>query len=223
MIIWNWLQDVSSGNAPLVLALLASLWVLAFTLTLSYTTYGMTVYASGVFFSIGGVGLVSLIFGTELRVAAYAIFGLLILSAVLCFILAIMLELQRDREACERERLFDRLQGRDRRNLQYTLPDRDNTYVQSRLNTALHVPEYGEHGEGAQKNKETVRLGYARRLLAKVKEAPLTPAERLETEEISRLFAYYLTKENWDAAELRAVNDLFSCVLKMSAKYSVAV
>lgn len=100
------------------------------------------------------------------------------------------------------------------RRLQYTLPDRDNSYVRARLNTALQT-------EGEEDTNERVDLEHARGLLAKIKEAPLSRAERLETEEMSKLVALYIQKERWSATDLRVVNDAFSRILKLSAKYAV--
>lgn len=107
------------------------------------------------------------------------------------------------------------------RQLQFVLPDRENTYVRSRLNTVLQVPDsrdYKQSGSG-----EPVRLSYARKLLAKVQAEKLSAAERLQVEDIGKTFALYLQKPRWDSADLRTVNDTFACLLKLSAKYAVAV
>ena len=65
---------------------------------------------------------------------------------------------------------------------QYTLPQRENTYVRDRLNTALQPPCLDEDC-----GQRTIRLGHARALLVKVQSAPLTVSERLQTEEIGRM------------------------------------
>lgn len=103
------------------------------------------------------------------------------------------------------------------RKLQYTLPDRDNSYLRERLSTVLRAEENSE-GEA---RFEAVRFLHARELLAKVKEAPLTRAERLETDEISNLIGLYLQKPRFSFEDVRVVNDTFSRLLKLSAKYSV--
>lgn len=106
------------------------------------------------------------------------------------------------------------------RRVEYALPDRENQYIRARLHTVLQAPKQ----EQTQESKcEPARLGYARKLLAKVLEAPLSAAERLQAEDISKTFALYLQKEKWDGNDLRTVNDTFSCLLKLSAKYAVAV
>lgn len=105
------------------------------------------------------------------------------------------------------------------RRVEFTLPERENSYVRARLHTALRT-------DGLQNTQEareefTVCLGYARELLAKVKGAPLSQAERLELEELEKLFALYFCKPKWTAYELRTVNDGCSRLLKLSAKYAV--
>ena len=106
------------------------------------------------------------------------------------------------------------------RRLQYSLPDRENSYVRARLNTVLQVPQhdYKKLGDG-----EPVRLAYAKKLLARVREEELSAAERLQTEDIGKTFALYLQKPRWNNEDLRVVNDTFSALLKLSAKYAVAV
>ncbi len=103
------------------------------------------------------------------------------------------------------------------RALRYTLPERDNLYVRARLNTALQT------GEQATDEPVELRLGYARKMLAKVKEAALSPVERLDVEELSSLIALYIEKEKWSSEDRRAVNEAFAKLLKLSAKYEIAV
>lgn len=105
------------------------------------------------------------------------------------------------------------------RKLKFTLPDRNNSFIQARLNTVLQ-PENKTESE-SDGEKKTFRLEHARQLLAKVKEAPLTKAERLEIEELSKLFNAYLKKYKLTNEDVRLLNEMFAYLLKMSAKYSV--
>ncbi|MBO5412590.1 MAG: hypothetical protein J6A38_05885 [Clostridia bacterium] len=115
------------------------------------------------------------------------------------------------------------------RQLQFTLPDRENAFVRSRLQTALHVDderleevwESVEENALKEKKEKSFRVEYAYRLLAKVKTAPLSVAERLQTDEMSKTLAVYMQKERWTANDLRVVNELFAGLLKLSAKYAV--
>ena len=110
-----------------------------------------------------------------------------------------------------------------RRRLQYTLPDRENSYVRTRLNTTLQVPKIGVNADMdiAKLDKNTVKLGYARQLLGKVREAPLSPAERLQAEEMEKAFALYFHKDGWTKEELQTINEICASILKLSAKYAV--
>ena len=101
--------------------------------------------------------------------------------------------------------------------MQYTLPQSENEYVRMRLQSALRVGQTDEEEEKWAR----VRLGYARVLLSKVKGAPLTVAERLQIEEMGKVFTLYRGKEAWTVEELRGLNDLCAALLKLSAKYAV--
>jgi predicted nucleic acid-binding Zn ribbon protein len=110
------------------------------------------------------------------------------------------------------------------RKVQYTLPEKDNTYIRERLNTALHTDVPAAKTENATQeigNKENFQTSYARKLLEKLQEAPLTKAERLEMQEVSRLFSAYLRKSRWTVEDVRLINDMFSYLLKISAKYAI--
>ena len=113
------------------------------------------------------------------------------------------------------------------RRLQYALPDKENAYVRARLGTALQAG-----AESASKMRELfitdkksvgVRLGYARKMAVKIQEAPLTPVERLDVEELASLIGLYMQKEKWSNGDLRTVNEVFSKLLKLSAKYSIVI
>lgn len=102
------------------------------------------------------------------------------------------------------------------RRIQYTLPQRENGYIRTRLQNGLKVENMDE---GARQVR--VRLGYARILLGKVNAAPLTVAERLQAEEMEKVLALYRGKNEWTAWEVRGVNDTCAALLKLAAKYAV--
>ena len=58
-------------------------------------------------------------------------------------------------------------------------------------------------------------------MLGKVKAAPLTIAERLQTDEMMKVFTLYQGKEEWSVEEVRSLNELCAQLLKLSAKYAV--
>ena len=105
----------------------------------------------------------------------------------------------------------------------YTLPERENEYVRTRLNTALQCKENGlnEDMDIGNEQIKPIKLGYAKQLLTEVRNAPLSPAERLQAEEMSRAFSMYLVKKSWTAEDIRAVNELCASLLKLCAKYAV--
>ena len=110
------------------------------------------------------------------------------------------------------------------RKVQYTLPEKENTYIRERLNTTLQVNMPASKAENSPQevgNKESFQTAYAKKLLMKIQEAPLTKAERLEMQEVSRLFSAYLRKSRWTVEDVRLINDMFSYLLKISAKYAL--
>jgi hypothetical protein len=115
---------------------------------------------------------------------------------------------QKERKRRERENAA--------RRSQFVLPDRDNTFVQARLCTALQ-PTEKEQGE----KREEFRFEYARKLLTKLKNAPLSTAERLQAEDLEKTLGLCLQKERLQADEIRLISDTFAAVLKLAAKYAV--
>ena len=69
--------------------------------------------------------------------------------------------------------------------------------------------------------QENFRADYAKKLFSKLQEAPLTKAERLEMQEVALLFSAYLKKSRWTVEDVRTMNDMFSSLLKISAKYAL--
>ena len=100
------------------------------------------------------------------------------------------------------------------RRVQYLLPSGENAFVRARLNSLLETNVGGS---------PCVDMGYARKLLLAVQEKPLSIGERLQVEDLEKVFAAYLKKPTWTAAELREVNDTFSVLMKLCAKHSVVV
>lgn len=107
------------------------------------------------------------------------------------------------------------------RKLQFTLPDKENAFVRARLNTVLSVSDERDDEWQGEEEKEHFTLSHARRLLIKLKEKKLSLADGLEVEEIAQMLKLYLKKETLTIGDIRAVNDTFACLLKLSAKYAV--
>ena len=130
---------------------------------------------------------------------------------------AVVLSLLVMARLCRLSRGILRRQHAHYRRVEYTLPDRENSYVRARLSTALR----GDMGAEEERTEYTVCLSYARELLAKLKAAPLTQAERLETDGLEGVFSLYFHKSKWSANDLRAVNGACARLIKLSAKYAV--
>lgn len=103
------------------------------------------------------------------------------------------------------------------RQIQFTLPDRENTYIRARLATVLN-PEAEVEQEDACVE---VNFSHARLLLHKVWFAPLSPAERLEMDGLEKTLEKYTNVTRFKEKDVRAINDAFARLLKLSAKYGV--
>ncbi len=213
----NWLKEIYAGEEMIlgVTAIIAGGLVL--TALVSFALGNASVYASFAFIFGGGVGIAVACGGVGQTAGIVSVSALLIFGGVVYLLLFSLLAVRRIlRERKTRRREI-------RRRMQYMLPDRENSYVRTRLNTVLNVPKTGMDPDMdiAKADKNTIKLGYARQLLNKVREAPLSTAERLQAEEMERAFALYLHKDGWTAEELQAINEICACILKLSAKYSV--
>ena len=100
--------------------------------------------------------------------------------------------------------------------LEYVLPDRDNGYVRARLNTVLHV---GEREEGLPQGE--FRFAHARKLLAAIKQKPLSTPERLQVQDMEKLFHVYLQKDSLRAEEVQLLSDTFAALIKLAAKHAL--
>lgn len=127
----------------------------------------------------------------------------------IAYLVALFVRAKRKKRARKEERY---------RQLQYTLPDRENTYIRARLNGALHC----EREESkVEKSAWKTEFSYARDLLARLRAAELSATDRLQTEDLSRLLALYGKREKLDSEDLPLLNDCFAALLKLAAKYAV--
>lgn len=204
----GWLKEIFAGGATLITVFGVATGLFLIATVLAYVLNGKGIFGAIAMATGGGTWITLAAIGTEWTKILACCALLAVFGGGLYLLLFCLLSV--------RETVRERRKRRAeiRRRLQYTLPDRDNSYVRARLNTALQP-------EREEETNERVDLDYARGLLARIKEAPLSRAERLETEEISRLVALYIEKKAWSATDLRAVNDAFSRMLKLSAKYAV--
>lgn len=105
-----------------------------------------------------------------------------------------------------------------KREVQFTLPDRENSYIRSRLLTTLNTErEVNEHVQV----ELPLSFLHAQKLLTRVASAPLSPAERLELCNLTSDLEGYFSKTRFSAVDVRAINAAFLRLLKLSAKYAL--
>ena len=215
----NRLDQLTDGNGILCVVTLVCGVLLLVALLVACLCKSQSLYAGMALLLVGVIE--GGIFVTDTAVRAAAFFRSLtwIIVGALWLLSALIITLAR-RVVRRKKRLI--LNGKRNFDL---LPEKDNSYVRDRLHTALRVDDSGEFLRERKsvpyENRGLVRLGYARKLLAQVQDAHLSPAERLETEMLAQSFIDYASYKRWDAEQLRAVNELFSRLLKLAAKYSV--
>lgn len=108
------------------------------------------------------------------------------------------------------------------REFKFSLPEKENSFVRDRLKGDLQDAEESKKQSSAVQIKDLdVRLDYTRKTLAKLKASSLTPADRLEVNRISKTVTFYALKNALSPIETRALNDCFSRLLKLCAKYTI--
>lgn len=210
---WQTVRMFTQENTELVWACALAVFLLCLGVFLVVNTGRAGVYLAVSAVAGGAFALFVLAYKIEAMITAYTASILFILDGVLYLLAVAILH--------SRQKVWERRARRteDARRLLYALPDRENTFVQARLNTVLRT-DYGEDG---LPTTEQVDLGYAKKLLADVLAKPLSAGERLQAENIGKTLGVYLQKPRWSATDLRAVNDTFSVLMKLCSKYSVSV
>lgn len=205
----------TEGNGILFVALCVGVCLLLVALVVACLCKNEWAFFGSATIVVGGVEWVLYYADTGVRAAAFFRATTWLAMGTCCLLTVVSVALLR-RKAQRKKRLIIKAKGGE------GLPERDNAYVRARLHTALRADgAVDERKRVPYENRGSVRLGYARKLIAGVQDAPLSPAERLETETLAQEFARYSVREKWTAEELRAVNELFARLLKLAAKYSV--
>lgn len=216
MYFWDWILAFFKSDYVLTVCFFMAFGCIFLFAILAVACKNMGVYLALCTASFCGLCLV--LMSQEKSLRAGGVCALLLgIWASVCYVMATLLlfiSAKRKAKKAERARIL--------RQLQYTLPDKDNSYVRARLNTALRTPtDYVDGVEKERENSPVLRLEYVRKLLTAVRNAPLSHAERVEAEEMTRLFSAYIAKSKWTPEDVRVINDLFSRLLKLSAKYAV--
>ncbi len=104
------------------------------------------------------------------------------------------------------------------RELQFTLPDRENAFIRSRVSTLLNR-EFCRAQE--QEEKLAIEFSQALKMLDKISVSPLSAAERIEVGGIQGELVSLEAKDSFTAKEASLINERFARILKLSAKYNV--
>ena len=112
----------------------------------------------------------------------------------------------------------------EKRRLQFVLPEKENAYLRDRLIRALKIAQEKDGKEFSTDQESIgVRLSYAHNIVTKLKESPLSPIERLDVEEMARTILLMERRGSWSSSEIKMINEIFACLLKLAAKHEVAV
>ena len=105
------------------------------------------------------------------------------------------------------------------RDATFTLPDRENEFIKERLK---HHLKPQKEGLKEYKFSECVpSFEYTRSILSKLKAAPLSVSDRLQTQNISHDVTHFAFQERLSPEDVRVLNDRLSDMIKLSAKYAV--
>lgn len=211
---FSWLTDtLFYGNTALSIAFLCGVGILTVASILAFCLRSVSVFSAFSALLCGGGVVLALILQIPWGETGvfFAITAGLIGFVYLFLFMGLTIREKIDKRKKERAKI--------ERRLQFALPDKDNSFVRARLNTVLRLDERPDFVMPALENDLSFSL--ARALLAKVREAPLSTAERLETEEIAKMVALYLQKKDFTAQDTRTLNEAFARILKLSAKYAV--
>lgn len=150
----------------------------------------------------------------ELFLAAFFIVSFIAATALWStFTLAI-------KRAKQKKKLKKQAREQVQRQLKFVLPDKENSFVRERLQQVLNVPVI-EDGQETKTEQTRFEFLYAQKLLNQLAEQNVSTAERLELIEMNKFLGANLQQTRWKAEDIRAINDCFSRILKLSAKYAI--
>lgn len=140
------------------------------------------------------------------------------LAAICLFLMLVLFVVWTKKRKKSRREAYEKAD----RDFKFTLPDRENSFVRDRLKGDLQNADEAKKQSAAVLMKDLdLRLDYTRKTITKLKASPLTPADRLEVNRISKTVTFYALKNALSPIETRALNDCFSRLLKLCAKYAV--
>ena len=197
------------AHVALVAVASGSVLLLTFAAVFSTLVYSVKVYL-GVLPMLAGGGVLLFSFAQANARQLWIVFGICAVWGGFTYFAGYVISVATRLKAKEKKE-----KRNEYRALQVALPERENRYVRTRLESVLHAGE--KDVDGVWKTE----FAYARSLLAKLKAAELSTVDRLQVDELGRLLAVYGKKEKLSASDLPLINDAFAIILKMSAKYGV--
>ena len=200
------------GYIPLAVVFCGSVILLAVAFFIAYGFRSLGIYTA-LTVVLFGVYLLTLSIYGEVRIANRCTAVLCICAGSLYLILRTILAVRTKIQTRREQRL------KRERQLQFTLPEKDNSFIRARLNTVLKSESEQETIQ--EPHAIDFRLAYAKQLLVKLKEQKLSTADSLKREEFSALIGAYANKLQCTASDLRTLNDALAGLLKLSAKYAV--
>lgn len=200
------------GYIPLAVVFCSSVILLAVAFFIAYGFRSLGIYTA-LTVVLFGVYLLTLSIYGEVRIANRCTAVLCIYTGSLYLILRTILAVRTKIQTRREQRL------KRKRQLQFTLPEKDNSFIRARLNTVLKSESEQETIQ--EPHAIDFRLAYAKQLLVKLKEQKLSTADSLKREEFSALIGAYANKLQCTASDLRTLNDALAGLLKLSAKYAV--
>lgn len=199
-------------NIPLAVVFCSSVILLTVAFFIAYGLRSLSVYTA-LTVVLFGVYLLTLSIYGEVRIANRCTAVLCICAGSLYLILRTILAVRTKIQTRREQRL------KRERQLQFTLPEKDNSFIRARLNSFLKSETENEKTQ--EPHAIDFRLAYAKQLLVKLKEQKLSTADSLKREEFSALIGAYANKLQCTASDLRTLNDALAGLLKLSAKYAV--
>lgn len=168
-----------------------------------------------------GVMLVSLFFGLTAcgvlpKTATQIVLPFLGVHGGACYLLAYVIVEAKQRRALKKRQEQERLHA-----VQFTLPDRDNAFVRGRLQTALNGGSAQVQSALEGEKPLAEHFSHAQKLLEKLKGEQLDFGDRRQAEDMQKMLDGYMQKESWTSEDVRAVNEAFNALLKLSAKYAL--
>ena len=159
-------------------------------------------------FGVGGGCLYALFIGVKGQALGLLLAFLSSVVAVGYFPLYLALSLRKRRMEKRKMRI------EEKRQLCFTLPDKDNAFLRDRLRLSLR--DEALSGEGV-----LARLHYAKGMLVKLKGKSLSPTEKMDIEEMSAFIALLSKKGRWTVAEQKGINETLARLLKLAAKHEI--